>query len=134
MEDCAIAASPEMQMKQEEEEQLEDCKAMNADWTIIQSRRQQKEERQQKEGRHQGGKESNASNCQQSRSPTKSRRPRRHRRFRSTLTPEEWVDYTEKGNLLRTSGLPERKASLPLVKTMSQAPHSHPLPGSILPQ
>ena len=30
-EDCAIAVSPEMQMKQEEEEQLEDCEAMNAD-------------------------------------------------------------------------------------------------------
>ena len=86
MEDCAIAASPEMQMKQEEEEQLEDCEAMNADWIVIHSRHQQKE------GRHQGGKETNASNCQQSRSPTKSRRPRRRRRFRYTLAPENGLN------------------------------------------
>ena len=75
MEDCAIAALPEMQMTQEEDEQLENCEATNADWIVIQSRHQQKE------GRHQGGKETNASNCQQSRSPTKSRRPRRRRCF-----------------------------------------------------
>ena len=51
-EDCAIVVSPEMQMKQEEVEQLKDCEAMNADWTVIQSQRQQREERQRKEGRH----------------------------------------------------------------------------------
>ena len=46
MEGRAISAPPDMQMKEEQEEQLPDCKAMNADWTIIQSRHQQMEERQ----------------------------------------------------------------------------------------
>ena len=58
-EDCAIAVSPEMQMKQEEVEQLKDCEAMNADWTVIQSRRQQREERQQKDGGEASGQQGN---------------------------------------------------------------------------
>ena len=104
MESRATSAAPDMQMKEEQEEQLADCKATNADWTVIHSRRQQKE------GRNQGGKETNASNCQQSRAPTKSRRPRCRRRFR--FTPEEFVDYTEKGIPPKMSGPPERKARM----------------------
>ena len=90
MEGRAISAQPDMKMKEEQEEQLADCKATNADWTVIQSRRQQREERQQ------DGKGSHAPSCQQSRAKKKSRRPRRQQRLnkldayiRTTLTPEE---------------------------------------------
>ena len=108
-------------MKQDQKKQLEVCEDSNSDWTVIQSRRQQREERQQ------DGKGSHAPSCQQSRAKKKSRRPRRQRRLnkldayiRTTSTPEEWADYKE-GNSLRTSGLVRRPAPL------RQRPHAMPL-------
>ena len=44
LKDSVSDTAPEMKMTQDQEEQLEDCVALNADWTVVKSLRQRREE------------------------------------------------------------------------------------------